>query len=94
LWVAGGSLSFEGWGAAAEATLKVMDKAAISTRNVTGMISMTYLSSDIVMLDPGDDRAHPVALSASAAKLLATEGPEKFHVVFGSHFIQGYTKGS
>jgi hypothetical protein len=92
LWIAGGSISFEGWGAAAEATLNVMDKSAISTRNVTGMISMTYLSSDIIMLNPGD-RAHCVALSASAAKLLATEGPEKFHAVYGSHFIKGYTKG-
>jgi hypothetical protein len=86
-------VSFEGWGFAAEATLKVMDKSAISTSNVTGMIGMTYISDDIIMLNPGD-RAHGVALSASAAQLLATEGPQKFHAVYGSHFIKGYTKGA
>ncbi len=51
---AGGSMSFEGWGASAETSFQIAKHVKTSTKAVTGTVSMRYISEKIDMISPAD----------------------------------------
>ncbi len=89
----GGSASFEGWGASASASFKSLSSLQLSTKDLTAMASMVYLSDPVTVINPAVSTLE-VKLDPSAEELLRSQGPVAFHEEFGSHFISGYTKGT
>jgi hypothetical protein len=69
-----------------------MSSVHVSTKTVTATVTMNYISEQIDMIDPAC-ASQGVALDKEAGRVLKEEGPEKFHLKYGSHFVAGYTKG-
>ncbi len=89
---AGGSASFEGWGASGSASYKSLSSLHITTKDLTAMASMVYLSDPVTIIDPANEMAD-VGLTPSAIDYMQNHGPVAWHAKYGSHFISGYTKG-
>jgi len=87
-----GALSLEGWGAAAEVTLRAANLEELDPHTVTAVFSALHSSENIEAINPANAEQE-VNLTPAAAALLAEGGPVEFHQKHGSHFVCGYTLG-
>ena len=83
----------EGWGAAATVTAKAAQNFKLSTKNIVGIVTMSYVSEPVMVIEP-PNRDQDVQLSEAAKKLLREEGPDAFHAKYGNLFIAGETRGA
>lgn len=87
------SASFSGWGASVSASAAYATNAKHSHKSVTTLINFEFLSEPHNALEPTQPGSD-AKLHAEARELLAEEGPVKFHEVYGSHYVKGYTVGA